>query len=337
MHLAKNGNTKAAKKSIRQADKAKAARKAARKFEKLLDETVSAASAGKTYEKAVKPSARKGSAADSAIERAKTKALFKTLQKAGRSDGRPLEEIVCVFGVAHAGKTTYIMDNYDLGRDADRILDIYHYQKREAYPPAIGMCDYMLPICLSHSLLEYELNELLSRKSTRTGRIIIEGTFQRKARRAPILQTIKNHVGPDVRVKCVWVSNPERESGFRAIDGSETLFDPPTIEEGFTEVEVVTPREIDFESERGQAIREAVEQHSERDMITEGDLLGYVFLNKQIDRAMAERCDHGSCGCGASANSCKESKVEGDPVSKKGKKRSKKDKRKPKKKGKEKK
>lgn len=335
--MAKSGKTKAAKKSIRQADKAKAARKAARKFEKLLDEAVSAASKDKASERADRPSVRKGSVADSAIERAKTKALFKTLQKAGRSDGRPLEEIVCVFGVAHAGKTTYIMDNYDLGRDADRILDIYHYQKREAYPPAIGMCDYMLPICLSHSLLEYELNELLSRKSTRTGRIIIEGTFQRKARRAPILQTIKNHVGPDVRVKCVWVSNPERESGFRAIDGSETLFDPPTIEEGFTEVEVVTPREIDFESERGQAIKEAVEQHSERDMITEGDLLGYVFLNKQLARAEARCCEQSACGGEGDTNSHKGNDSKDGSASKKEPKKDKKSKRKPKKKGKEKK
>lgn len=190
----------------------------------------------------------------------------------------PIKEIICVFGVPHAGKSTYIMSNYEIGADVDEVLDIYHYQKQSAYPDHMPAMDaFILVTYLSYSLLEFDLHRILSRQKSETGRIIVEGTYLKKARRAPLLQTIKNHVGEDAIIRCVWISNPKRESRYTALD-DKLPYDMPTTEEGFDEVivvEVSTMEEVDLSD-----IEERAQAHRQRDRITEEDLLGYGHISK---------------------------------------------------------
>lgn len=202
---------------------------------------------------------------------------------------RPLEEIVCVFGCQGAGKSTYIAEHYEIGKGADDIIDIYQYQNGDAYPQLPGMPSHMMQTRLSYALFEMDVHNAIEhakKHGSNTGRLVLEGTFMRSARRAPVLQTIKNVVDPRCAVKCIWIEDQDRYSHYMAYDGA-TVFDAPSKDEGFTEVVIIDKKDRFIEdAQRLTELRDKVEVQKARDRITESDMLGYRVLAEEAGRAM---------------------------------------------------
>lgn len=202
---------------------------------------------------------------------------------------RPLEEIICVFGCQGAGKSTYIAEHYEIGKTADDVIDIYQYQNGDAYPQLPGMPSHMLQTRLSYALFEMDVHNAIEhakKRGSNTGRLVLEGTFMRSARRAPVLQTIKNVADPRCAVKCIWIEDEDRYSHYMAYDGA-TVFDAPSKDEGFTEVVIIDKKDRLIEDDqRLVELRDKVEVQKARDRITESDMLGYRTLAEGAGRAM---------------------------------------------------
>lgn len=202
---------------------------------------------------------------------------------------RPLEEIVCVFGCQGAGKSTYIAEHYEIGKGTDDVIDIYQYQNGDAYPQLPGMPSDMMQTRLSYALFEMGVHNAIERAKkhgSNTGRLVLEGTFMRRARRAPVLQTIKNVADPCCAIKCVWIEDQDRYSHYIAYDGA-TVFDAPSEDEGFTEVVIIDKKDRFIENEqRLTELRNKVDVQKARDRITESDMLGYRALAEGAGRAM---------------------------------------------------
>lgn len=200
-----------------------------------------------------------------------------------------------VLGCPHSGKTTYIASAYPQG-SYDDIIDVYHYQHDEAYPGPAGDMPRHQMILLSNALFESDVVSAIEharRDGSKTGRLILEGTFLRAARRSPWMQSIKNFKHPMTKVTCIWVSNPEREKMYESRD-KEGVFELPSTEEGFDEV-IVHVAEHDGRAgldgaygdtdEVGEEIKARVEAHNGRDRITAGDMLGYGALIRSASRS----------------------------------------------------
>lgn len=202
---------------------------------------------------------------------------------------RPLEEIVCVFGCQGSGKSIYIAQNYEIGKNTDDIIDIYQYQISNAYPNIAGMPSHMLQTRLSYALMEMDVFDAIQRarhEGSATGRLVLEGTFMRSARRVPLLQTIKNAIDPKCEITCIWIDDPKQHSRFGSYN-AQPLFDVPTCDEGFTRIVLreKAKSEITDEKELSRMQRK-VEMQKDRDRITEKDMLGYQSLAENAGRAM---------------------------------------------------
>lgn len=214
---------------------------------------------------------------------------------------RPLDEIVLVIGLPQAGKSTYIAQTYPDGT-YDDIIDVFHYQSPNAFPdPISSRISSIRKLYLSNALFESDTVEAISRisrKGSKTGRLILEGTFLKSARRASLIQSINNFRRAQTKLICIWISSPLRESDFCALDGS-SLYDIPTTDEGFDEV-IIWERNCSrddadeqvssdngnesYANDISEAIETVVNVRNERDRITEGDLLGYEHLVRAAGR-----------------------------------------------------
>lgn len=217
-----------------------------------------------------------------------------------RPDRRPLEEIVCVFGPPNAGKSTLIETRFPIGTETDSVTDIYSFQTPELYPRIATFSPFgggdRLKLFLSQALFEATVASKVARAcshGTQTGRIVVEGTYLRRARRAPLLQSIRNSISSarEVRIRCIWVMDESSKALMVALDGTNIPFDMPDATEGFDEVEIVRRDDVAIsDAEELERLREVCCDRAESKStdVAMSDPFGYRELIRRVVRMMED-------------------------------------------------
>lgn len=197
--------------------------------------------------------------------------------------------VYLVFGRANCGKSTYAAERF--GKDVYDYIDVFQFQNPSAYR---CIPDSKLHTMLSYTLLEYVLgNTLMSAGAaiasgqTDSADIVVEGTYAKAARRAQILQTVRNaeksmeRYGVRIRKIALYLDcSPETAKSYgvskNLYDSFTGLVDVPDESEGFDEIEHVET----YPHNLSDDVIKLVRDRNEVDRVASGDLLGYGRLLK---------------------------------------------------------